>query len=198
MSKKTRKMKSAWADEEIRTLRREWKNGKPVKDWAHKIPGRSILAIKGRAAELELGPRKIDRTGRSTTWLLMQNLLADGKPRSTLQMSQEVAVSRRALDHCVRQMHRKGLRVGDWGPQGLDGVRPRLWVLGQAPDAPRPPTPTRKERNHRRWLEIKKDPERLGLRYAIGKNRNAERAGRLIRRDPAASWIGTTPNHTAP
>ena len=136
-----------------------------------------------------MGREKISRAGRSVAWALMQKVLADGKPRSTLQLAQEINISRRSLDHCTRQMHGKGLRVGDWGPQGLDGVRPRLWTLGTAPDKERPMKETRKARNHRRWLELKKDPERLGVHYAKMKVRNAEREGRLIRRDPAAAWL---------
>ncbi|CAG2132193.1 hypothetical protein [Cupriavidus numazuensis] len=198
MTAKKRKMQTAWSNGEIRTLRREWKNDKPVKDWAHKIPNRTVLAIKARANELGLGPRKVSLAGRSIAWSLMKQLLADGKPRSTLQMSREINVSRRSLDHCTRQMHGKSLRVGDWGPQGLDGVRPRLWALGKGKDKPRPPKQDRAERHHMLWLRLKKDPERLGLHYARCKNRNAERAGRLIRRDPAAAWIGTPPNHTTP
>lgn len=189
MTTKQRKMANAWTDEEIRILRREWKSGRPVKDWASKIPNRTVLAIKARAVELKLGPRKITRIGRSVAWALMQKVLADGTPRSTLQMSKEINVSRRSLDHCTRQMHGKGLRVGDWGEQGLDGVRPRLWALGFAPDKPRPQKESRKARNHRRWIELKKDPERLGVHYSKMKVRNAEREGRLIRRDVAASWI---------
>lgn len=190
MTKKIRKMQNAWTESELTILRDQWGNGAPIKDWMHQLPNRSHAAIQARAREIGLGSRgKVNRTGRSIAWKLICKLLADGKPRSTKEMADEIEISRRSIDHCMRLMHGNGIRVGAWGPQGLDGVRSRLWALGFEQDAPRPPTPSSAERSSRRWREIKKDPERMAIRIARIRLRTAERKGRLIRRDPAAAWI---------
>ncbi|AOY90519.1 hypothetical protein BKK79_00755 [Cupriavidus sp. USMAA2-4] len=190
MTKTIRKMKNAWTTDELDILRANWGNGTPIKDWMHLLPSRSHSGIQARAREIGLGSRgKVSRIGRSITWKLICKLLADGKPRSTKEVAEEIEISRRSIDHCMRLMHGKGIRVGDWGPQGLDGVRSRLWILGFGPDVPRPPTPSRAERASRRWREIKKDPVRLAIRTARLRLKTAEQKGLLIRRDPAAAWF---------
>lgn len=149
--KKQRKMKTAWSDKELKILRREWQNGKPIKDWLHLLPKRTAQGVQKRAEELGLGRREnVSRAGRSISLALIRQLLSDGIPRSTLQMSQEIAVSRRAAAHAMREMHGKGFRVGDYGEQPEDGVRPCLWTLGDEPDAVRPPKTPKAERDRRR------------------------------------------------
>lgn len=190
MSKKLRKMKNAWTDEEVAKLRANWHNGLPIKQWLGDLPGRSYSGIMQRAYELELGPRGPCTAVPTTTWTLIQRLLSDGKARTVNDIAKAIGYCGRFVYTTLERHHGTETHIADWAPRTRNGGdKPAMWALGSGPDKrkPRPITATEAKRRYRK--KLKDDPERLLVREAKDRIRHAERHGSLIRRDPAAVWI---------
>lgn len=185
-----RKHARAWTDEELEILRFQWESGQPIKHWAHLLPNRSEKAIQYRGNAMKLPARGNGRTpGNSVTWALIQQVLANGEKLSCLELAAKVGVTRATIYREIR-LHRDQLHVAAYGPIPLDGIPPKLWVLGPGKDAKRPAATPKPVRNHRRWLDMKKnDPEAVAKHYAKNRHYWRERSGKLIRRDPAAAWL---------
>jgi len=94
----------------------------------------------------------------------------------------------------MQQHYPQHVHIGGYGERPANGYWPKLWALGPGKDAPKPVSVPKAKREHDRWVRMKKEePERIDIRYARERLRRAERNGKLIRRDPAASWIGGPP-----
>ncbi|MBB3010690.1 hypothetical protein [Cupriavidus alkaliphilus] len=196
MTKKIRRMKNAWTRKEVATLRANWHNGLPIKQWMNELPGRSYSAIMQRAHELELGPRGRCFAVPPTTWTLIQRLLSDGVARTVNAIAAAVGCSGRHVYTTLERYHGAETRIAGWAPRTRNGGdKPAMWALGSGPDArkPRPLSPTEATRRYRK--KLRNDPDRMIAREGKDWLRHAERHGNLIRRDQAASWLPTTSNH---
>lgn len=181
-----------WTDAEKAILRREWKNGKAVRLWMDLLPNRSERAIVGMGLDLGLGARgNTHQSGNSVTWRTMQRVLASGEALSPLELAERTGMSRSAIYGEIRIHYPADIHVGGYGPRVNDsGFRPKLWKLGAGKDAPRPKAMTGAERARKRWKMLKAErPDYLAARSARNKIKHAEKTGKLIRRDIAASWI---------
>lgn len=188
---KSRAGQKRWAPAEILTLRREWLNGMPIRQWEHLLPGRSHQSIVAKALDLDLGKRGCGPTaGNSMTWRTIQRLLSGGCMLSDKQLAEMSGLSRRYIAQEIRAHYPTCLHVGDYGPKTGTGPAPRLWALGPGKDADRPKAMTGAQRARKRWRHLKATrPEYLDKRNARNRIKYTEAAGRLIRRDPAAAWI---------
>lgn len=190
MTKKLRKMKNAWTRKEIATLRANWNNGLPIKQWLSELPGRSYSGVMQRAKELELGPRGRCSAVPTATWTLIQRLLSDGMARTVSDIAAVVGCSGRHVYTTLERHHGTEVRIADWAPRTRNGGdKPAMWALGSGPDArkPQPISATEAKRRYRK--KLRNDPERMLVREAKDRIRHAERHGTLIHRDPAAAWI---------
>lgn len=180
-----------WTADEDEVLRFQWQSGQPVKTWMHLLPGRSSKAIQQRGNALGLPARGNGRTpGNSPTWVLIQQILADGSMFSPLELAKRIGVARHTIYTAIRLHYPAHIHVGGYGPQPEDGVREKLWKLGPGKDAQRPPATPKAVRAHRRWIEMKKnDPEAVAKHYAKNRHYFRQKAGNVIKRDPAAAWI---------
>lgn len=182
----------SWSDEELAILRREWKNGKAVRLWEHLLPGRTERAIIGMGLDSGLGPRgNTHQSGNSVTWQTICRILADGVARSDTQIAALCGLSRGYITAELRMHYPAHVHIGGYGERASGhGFHPRLWRLGPGKDAKRPKAMTGAERARKRWKMLKEErPDYLAARSAKYRLKHAERKGKLIRRDIAASWI---------
>ena len=179
-----------WSDEELAILAREWKNGKHIRLWRDLLPKRSDRAIHQKGMELYGARGRTYESGKSMTWRAIERVLADGSMKSALEISAITGldrnwVARELMNHYPAMVH-----IGGYGPRKEHGYGGRLWKLGRGKDAQRPIAKTPAEIERKRWRKLKKDrPDMIAARTARQKLQRAEKAGKLIRRDPAASWI---------
>ncbi|AQV94795.1 hypothetical protein BJN34_12980 [Cupriavidus necator] len=157
----------------------------------HLLPGRSDKSIVAKALDLKLGRRGCGQMpGNSMTWRTIQRLLSGGSMLSDKQLAEKSGLSRRYIAQEIRAHYPACLHVGDYGPKTGTGPAPRLWALGPGKDADRPPAMTGAQRARKRWRHLKANrPEYLDKRNARDRLKYAEKAGKLIRRDPAAAWF---------
>lgn len=194
-----RKIKNGWTQEELDILAANWKNGKAVRMWADLLPRRTERAITWMGHHIH-GPRgRPYESGNSMTWRSIQRVLADGSMKSALEIALMTGLDRNWISRELMNHYPAMVHIGGYGPRKEHGYGGRLWRLGTGKDAQRPRAMTAAEIEARRWRRLKKDrPDVIAARTARQKLQRAEKAGKLIRRDPAAAWFGTTPKHTTP
>jgi len=178
-----------WSDEEEALLRKHWGNGEPTKMVAALFPGRSAAAVLKHGYDMGLGPRECRRACFSPVWEGIKHALADSKKMTANELAALLNVSAHAVTTQLRKRHGTEVRVGGYASVHKSPAVNR-WMLGAGPDATQPRRKTRQEINRaysrRKW----KDPEWAARQCQRARLLYAEKTGRLIRRDPAASWIG--------
>lgn len=135
------------------------------------------------------------KTCRSAAWVAIKALL---EVQSPLSVSRIAALTGFSISAVLRQLdtHRgTAARVVNYLPDAPEAPNTPYWALGTGPDKEPPRKRTKQEKNRARWQRYKKtNPEALEIKASRQRIRRALSTGKLIRRDPAASWIGTTPN----
>ena len=187
-----KKPRMMWTPEEVQRLRREWKNGQPIRLWVDKFPGRSEHAINTKALHLKLDKRGGGpKAGNSASWNTIKKLLAEHGPMTDLQLANASGWSRKHIsDELARHHATKEVHVADYAPKTMRGRPPRLWAIGRGKDAVPPAPMTIVQIYKKRWRHIKQNrPDILAARSARQKVRHAEKVGKLIRRDVSAAWI---------
>lgn len=179
-----------WSAEEEAALEANWKNGLHVRMWCDQIPGRTILAITQHGLERFGGRGRKYNSGNSITWRTIQRILGDGSMKSALEIAQLTGLDRNWITRELRDRYPTLVHIGGYGPRPANGFCPRLWKLGAGQDAPKPVPMTPAEIAAKQWRKMKRErPEAIDKRNAQKRIRAAEKAGKLIRRDIAASWI---------
>lgn len=200
MNKPFTKGCTPWTPEEDAILREAWAHTGSLKEVMHRLPNRTYAAAQRHGIDLELGQRTHYVKPRySAAWDAVSALLAVQSP---LSVSRIAAITGFSISTVHRQLcaHRgTEARVVDYLPDAPEAPHTPYWALGSGPDKEPPRKRTKQEKNRERWQRYKKaNPETLEFKAMRERLRHGVNSGKLIRRDPAAAWIGTTPNHTTP
>lgn len=178
-----------WTEAEIATLRHMWSSNQPVRMWEDQLPGRNDRAIYCMAHRLGLPVRTQEQLARpvSLGWRIVQNLLMDGKPRTAAEIATETGLSRWSVMVQLRRNSETAVHVVDYRP---GRQKEQIWQIGPGKTAPRP-APKSHSKCVQEWRRraLKSKPEIFDAINARRRIRNAEKRGKLIRRDIAASWI---------
>lgn len=189
----TGKSWTAWTPEEDAVLRQIWAATGSLKEGMHLLPGRSYRATIAHGQWLGLGRRVNFKKSRySPTWDAIKTVLQDKRMRSAVELARETGASRRAVMQQLADHHGAEVRIAGYLKSTGVGYPTALWKLGKGKDAQRPPPTPKSVIYKRQYKRLKEDrPDLLAARNAQMRLRYAEKAGKLIRRDPAAAWIGT-------
>lgn len=179
-----------WSPEEEALLRKHWGNGEPTKTVAALFPTRSAAAVLKHGYGMGLGPRECGRPCFSPVWEGAKHALAGGKKMTSNELAALLKVTPHAVQKQMRLRHGTEVRIGGFD---VRAHAPHVirWALGTGPDAPAPKRKSRKEINRAFSRRMRKDPEYCARQNLRARLRYAEKTGKLIRRDPAAAWIGT-------
>ncbi|WP_156173954.1 GcrA family cell cycle regulator [Cupriavidus basilensis] len=177
-----------WTEEDDAKLREYWANGIPVRKWFTDFPGRSQSSIFCRAHALGLPARnKTVQRDECVTWRMIQRVLSDGVARSSKELSILTGFHSAYISLQLKRHHREHLHISEW--VGHRAKMPR-YTLGPGEDTPKP-APISHSAASAKWRKkmLNERPEMIDAKNARRRLRYAERAGTLIRRDPAAAWI---------
>jgi hypothetical protein len=185
-----------WTPEEDALLAELWNTPGPMKTHLDKFSDRSEHAVVSRAAEIGLGKRpKRSITQSSATNAAIMRALAIG-PMDAVEISAKSGVERNHVSRRLKSMHANAeVYIVKWERFSVMGRYTRIWAIGSEKDAVKPTPPTQAVRERRRMKRMKlEDPERYEQRLARRRIQRADRAGTLIRRDPAVQALfGSAP-----
>lgn len=177
-----------WTDAEIATLRFLWSGDQPVRMWVDQLPDRNESAIFNKALRLGL-PHRSDHLARPVAlgWRLVQQVLLDGIPRTAEEISAVTRLSRWAVTTQLKRHSEIDVHVVSHKP---GRHKAKVWKIGPGKNAKRPaPKPHNLCVQEWRRRALKTKPELFEAINARRRVRHAEKKGKLVRRDVAASWI---------
>jgi hypothetical protein len=180
-----------WNETELSVIAREWKGGKHIRMWMEELPGRSENAIHQKGVGLYGKRGRTYEAGNSMTWRTIQRLLAD-KNMTAAQLADASGLERSHIFRELKAHHPEHLHIGGWEKrEHVPGGNPAIiWTLGTGKDARRPRPKSRRIIAKAHWEKMTKErTDALDKRNAKRRIRNAEKSGKLARRDIAASWI---------
>lgn len=178
-----------WSDEEKQILRAHWKSAKVSTEVFQMLPNRSEEAIRRMAHRMRLESRR--KVPGAATWETMQQILADGRPRTVAELEEESGWSERNIRTVIRDHIGQDLFISRWIPRSKTGAPPTaVFALGKRRNAPKPKALSRAQTQKRYWKRAKEEqPEKIAAKIARDKLVRVESAGKLHRPDPAASWM---------
>lgn len=187
---KTWKTWKIWSPDEDALLRSLWGNGEPGKSIAAHFEGRSVASVlKHGYGDLHLGPRNCRRPAYFPVWDGIQRELAGGAMLTANEIAARLKVTPHAVQKQLKLHHGTGVRVAGYLALSSKASCARRWKLGAGPDATPPERKSRREINRDHARRMRKDPEYAARQNSRARLRYTEKAGKLIRRDPAAAWF---------
>ena len=159
--------KVSWTDKELKILERHWNSGVPIKMWADQLPRHTERAIDCKGRKLFGVRADAHFTEESITWKRIQQVLADGQPRSARQIAAVTGLNKDNIFRTLKAKYPEECHIGGYGKRtNGGGVYPILWLCGPGEDEPMKKGLTKQQAAKKRWEERKR-----------------------IKRDEAASWI---------
>lgn len=187
-----------WSKEEIRVVTENYKL-RPLKEWAHLIPGRSAKAIYHIAQRFTANgdsladSRKERRRHDVPIWKAVHDTLSHGC-MSANRVAALTGFSERTIRKYLRENIGVTVYVKDWLLRRDTGKPDEaLFALGNKANM-RKPKPLKQAEVHRRYRKRLKQerPDVAAARFKREQMQKIEKQGRLIRMDPAASWMTNT------
>ena len=184
-----------WSKEEIRVVTENYKL-RPLKEWAHLIPGRSSKAIYHIAQRFTAkgdsiaDSRKERRRHEVPIWKAVHDTIGSGM-LSANKIAELTGFSERAIRNYLRDNIGVTVYVKDWLLRRDTGKPDEaLFALGTKPNI-RKPKPLKQSEIHRRYRKRLKQerPDVAAARFKREQMQKIEKQGRLIRMDPAAAWL---------
>lgn len=178
----------AWTKDEDAVLIKYWPTPKKLVHFMGMLPGRTIDAMQDRADRLKLGKRKnVPRGGAS--WKLIEKQLKTG-PKTALQISEKIGMKRDKVLEIIRQYKRncRCVYIFAWTEPDRGG-RSKIFALGNARDAPKPPSMTRPAINKAYIQRLKEErPDDYDRYMEVNRQRKRE-ARKEVKADVASSWM---------
>jgi len=180
-----------WTPEEDAILKTYWSTRKPMDEWMHLLPGRTRRGTYAHAKIIELGPRP--RPYISTLWNDVVTLLADRKPRSIQQISDETGWSDRWIRSQIRRRIGEEIYIAKWIPKAKNGTQPTaMFLIGNEKNADKP-KPLPRDVIQKRYMDRMKKKSPIDYQKKIAREtlKRRVRNGKPIvtQADPAAAWM---------
>ncbi|KVL59277.1 hypothetical protein WT01_15730 [Burkholderia cepacia] len=137
-----------WTPEDDAIVREIWASDQTVKALAHRLPHRTLNAIRQRMGDLKL-PRRGGVARSHFRWLeeLIVAELAKGRPLTAQQLAERTGGSITRVRELLEMGHGEKFHVDGWCRTATKGCPMKRWALGDDDDAPRPRRRTKDETN---------------------------------------------------
>lgn len=185
------KQRLRWTDEENALLRELWKSSMKIDVLAGHFPGRKHFTVYEHARRvLNLPARRIPQPFDDLlTWRQISEHLAK-HPATAKEISIATGILQSTVTGLLNSRRGRSVHVSSYARQIMNGIPVRVWSLGEGKDAPKPKALTDTERKRKYMKRLRKEePERIELWAEKNRVRKQANAGKLARRDAAASWI---------
>lgn len=185
-----------WTPQEEEKLREVWHKNVKMDALADLFPGRTGGGLFYHGSrQLKLGKRvRTHDYSVVPTWLAIVAHLKK-RPMTSVELAAATGMRARYVYELIKQRRgadggEKLVYVADWTTQCQRGGPSRLWGLGDKPDKKKPAPMARRDitKRYKKRLE-REEPEKLDKWRKSYKTRLKEKAGKLAKRDIAASWF---------
>jgi hypothetical protein len=186
-----------WSAEEDAILTQRWNEGWTAKQILRELPLRTEPALRKRRDVLQLPVRRLFGSGiviRATEKAIWAALR--GKQSTRDELAARAGVCSQSISNFIKE-NRSQIHVSKW-KRSPSGKYVEVFKAGKGDDAPKPPPKPRAQTYADWWQRLKRErPDVAGHRIARDNHRRDMRAGKLIRRDPAAEAVFGPASHIA-
>ncbi|MDE4918323.1 hypothetical protein ACUXAV_000363 [Cupriavidus metallidurans] len=189
-----------WTPEEDALLRELWASDVKMDVIASHFPNRQHFTVYEHARRvLGLPQRRIPQPFDDVlSWRLISAQLQKA-PATAKALADATGLKHSTVAGLLKNRHGRLVFISGYVRHTTRCLPVRVWALGNGRDAHKPRALTATERKRRYMKKLrKKEPERIDAWAAKVRVRKQMKSGELVRRDPAAAWIGTTTHQTAP
>lgn len=179
-----------WTKEEDEILRSNYGKIKVVAI-AALLVDRNEDAIWKRAHRLELQNKRVaPQYDRFPNWVAIQKQLETG-PKSTRQIADATGLRVAHVRDMLKRRRGRTVYILGWTSEKGDGGDIALYALGEnRHDTPQPKKLTQAQRDKQYKKRLREsDPETYYTRTARDRLKRAIKTGKLVKPDPAASWM---------
>jgi len=135
-------MAKRWSPEEEEIVREIWCGTEQVKSVMHRLPGRSEKQIACHANRMGLEPKPRVSLG----WLRIKAVLADGKPRTAIELGKLACLSTQQTRIILfRAKDDREAYIASWMRSDAGGMSHAEYALGAGTSIPKPKPLTKKE-----------------------------------------------------
>lgn len=148
-------MTNQWTKEEMKILRVIWESDKTVKAEAHRLPGRSLIAIKQAIWYAGWGRKK--RGDTSYIWPMIVRELENAPGLTARELEKKLGTCyRNIIEQLIERSRgdKKTVFVAGW--KRVSSTYVQRWEVGNLPDAPKPPKQSIEERRYQDRLRYQK------------------------------------------
>lgn len=144
-----------WTKEEMQILRAIWESENTIKAEAHRLPGRSLIAIKLALWNAGWGRKK--RGDTSYIWPMIVKELEDAPGLTARELEKKLGTGyRNIIDQLIERSKGENKKVFVVRWKRVSTTFVQCWEVGGLPDAPKPPRQSIEERRYKDRLRYQK------------------------------------------